>query len=230
MKSPLIQPDPRSHDTAIDRSRLSLSALVLAGGQSSRMGQDKALMQVSHVPMLLHVCQVAQQCTDAVYVVTPWIDRYQNLLGDSVKFIQEQSSSDKLLAQHGPLVGFAQGLAQLQRVNLQTEWVLLLACDLPYLQAAVLQNWISLLPEVDDSTVALLPRNPQGWWEALCGFYRSRCLTSLEGFIPQGGRSFQRWLSHQVVQELSLADFQMLVNCNTPEDIQRAESQMTQNL
>ncbi|PSB12606.1 molybdenum cofactor guanylyltransferase [filamentous cyanobacterium CCP2] len=210
-----------SHRILSNESELTLNAIVLAGGQSSRMGQDKAFVQVDHMPMLLHVCTVARQCTDTVYVVTPWVERYQNLVGDLVQFIPEQTSSDEFLAQHGPLVGFAQGLA-----HVQSEWVLLLACDLPYLQAEVLQEWMTFLPEVDETTVALLPRHPQGWWEALCGFYRRRCLESLEAFIPEGGRSFQRWLSHQPIQEIPLFDPQMLFNCNTPNDIKKAEEQL----
>ncbi|WP_416676724.1 molybdenum cofactor guanylyltransferase [Egbenema bharatensis] len=215
----------RSNDSSPEATRTWLSALILAGGQSSRMGQDKALLQVGQVPMLQHVCQVAQQCTDAVYVITPWVDRYRAIVGDGIELIEEQTSSDPLFAQHGPLVGFAQGLTHLQTVQPRSEWVLLLACDLPYLQPEILQDWIAQLPLANADTIALLPRHPNGWWEALCGFYRCRCLESLEAFIPEGGRSFQRWLSHQSVQELSLPEPQMLFNCNTPEDVKKAEAQ-----
>lgn len=194
-----------------------LSAIVLAGGQSSRMGQDKALVSIGNQTMLQHVCAVAQQCASPVYVVTPWIDRYQDLLSQEatspIHFVQERglSAQDSL---HGPLVGFTQGLSQVQ-----TEWVLLLACDLPRLQANVLQHWSALLPNIDQNTIALLPKNPQGWWEPLCGFYRCRCLNDLQRFIAAGGRSFQRWLSQQTVQALPLADPEILWNCNTPEDV-----------
>jgi molybdopterin-guanine dinucleotide biosynthesis protein A len=122
-------------------------------------------------------------------------------------------------------VGFAQGLSHLRQIQPQLEWVLLLACDLPYLQPQILQNWMTRLPTAESDTIALLPRHDQGWWEALCGFYRCRCLESLESFIPEGGRSFQRWLSRQSVQELPLSDPQMLFNCNTPDDIQKAKAQ-----
>lgn len=195
---------------------VTYSAIVLAGGQSSRMGQDKALVSIGTKTLLQHVCSVAQQCADSVYVVTPWIDRYRDLLSQEapIHFVQEQVLS-KQDALHGPLVGFAQGLSQAQ-----AEWVLLLACDLPRLQAEVLQCWSLLLPDADADTIALLPKNPQGWWEPLCGFYRHSCLRSLESFIEGGGRSFQRWLSSQTVRELPLADPQLLLNCNTPEDVE----------
>lgn len=196
--------------------RPNLSAMILAGGQSARMGRDKALIYVSDRPLLVQVYEVACQCADPVYIVTPWSERYRTILPEAL-FIQEHSlPTDTAPVPHGPLVGFAQGLAQVK-----TEWVLLLACDLPRLQVQTLQQWSRLLSDASTETIALLPRHPQGWWEALCGFYRQQCLISLNQFIEQGGRSFQRWLMGQTVQELVVPDRQMLMNCNTPADLER---------
>ncbi|WAL62110.1 molybdenum cofactor guanylyltransferase [Thermocoleostomius sinensis] len=212
------------------KSNANLSAIVLAGGQSSRMGQDKALIAIGQRTLLQQVCEVAQHCADVVYVVTPWIDRYQPLLGESwesasshrsenstkIRFIQEHPlSQDDIM--HGPLVGFAQGL-----VHVETEWTLLLACDLPNLRVEVLQSWLMMLPNVDAQTIALLCKNSNGWWEALCGFYRRRSLEKLKPFIEQGGRSFQRWLDQELVQELPISQPDILFNCNTPADVEQA--------
>lgn len=206
-------------------TEVSLSAIVLAGGKSSRMGKDKALLTVGDVPLLRRVYDVAIALCDSVYVVTPWPERYQNLLPPSCQFIQEVplatehtsdiiSSSSKVTSPlpHGPLVGFAQGLTEVK-----TDWVLLLACDLPRLQVEVLQNWADQLVGVEDKAIALLTHHVKGW-EPLCGFYRRSCLPALTQYINQGGRSFQDWLTQHPVQLLSLPDTQMLFNCNTPDD------------
>lgn len=207
------------------KTSVSLSAIVLAGGKSSRMGEDKALLMVDGVPLLQLVCDIAIALCDPVYVVTPWSERYQNLLPASCQFIQEVplaiegtsdiiSSSSKATSPlpHGPLVGFAQGLSQVT-----TDWVLLLACDLPRLRVEVLQSWAAELDTVEAEAIALLTRHAKGW-EPLCGFYRRSCLPTLMDFINQGGRSFQDWLAQQPVQLLALPDAQMLFNCNTPVD------------
>lgn len=183
-----------------------LSAIVLAGGQSSRMGQDKALLPIQGIPLLQLVCGIANRLCDPVYVVTPWPERYQGLLPVGYQFIRE------VVPTCGPLVGFAQGLAQVQ-----TDWVLLLACDLPRLRAEVLQDWAAGLDSVRDETLALLAHHAKGW-DPLCGFYRRSCLATLTEFINQGGRSFQQWLRQHPVQVLPLPDPQMLFNCNTPAD------------
>jgi molybdopterin-guanine dinucleotide biosynthesis protein A len=189
------------------------------------MGQDKALIPVDSVPLLLRVCRVAQQCVERVYVIAPWAERYQPLFvteppaaEQSVTLIQEIPSATD--AAHGPLIGFYQSLA-----HVQSDWILLLACDLPNLRADVLQQWIAALPKdkETDKTIACLSRNPEGWWEPLCGFYRSTCRASLAAFVQAGGDSFQQWLRDQAVLELPLSDPQMLLNCNTPEALRQIQ-------
>lgn len=202
----------------------STSAMVLAGGLSSRMGQDKALIELEGTPLLQRVCSVAQQCTDQIYIVTPWIERYQPLIYSqfpspetTIRFLREPRTSEDIAP--SPLTGFLHGLSQLP-MGARRDWVLLLACDLPNLDAAVLQRWIAALPQMPDTVTACLPKNPKGWWEPLCGLYRIDCQPRIAAFVNESGRSFQRWLSHESVYELPLPDAKMLLNCNTPDDLQ----------
>ncbi len=191
----------------------SIAGIVLAGGKSSRMGRDKALVLVDGVPMLRRACDRALSVCDHVYIVTPWQERYQHLIPANCEFIREIQPPGE---DNAAILGFAQGLAQ---VN--TDWLLLLACDLPLLQVEVLQEWIEQLSAC--RAIALLPRHTKGW-EPLCGFYRRDCLTALTDFINAGGRSFQSWLKQHPVQALTTPDAQMLFNCNTPEDMAGIDS------
>jgi molybdenum cofactor guanylyltransferase len=208
-----------------------ITGIVLAGGKSSRMGRDKALLPVDGVPLLQKVCEVAVALCDRVYVVTPWQERYQHFLPVECEFIREvvrevkraeeaevaegaegATTNYQLPITNSPLIGFAQGLT-----HVETEWVLLLACDLPYLQLAVLQDWATELEGIPKDAIALLPRHSKGW-EPLCGFYRRSCLNLLETYIDWGGRSFQQWLAQHPVQPLNCFEPSMLFNCNTPTD------------
>ncbi len=190
------------------------------------MGQDKALIPIQGVPMLQLVCRVAESCADTVYIVTPWQERYEHLVSPKSQFIREVFSSEEEATPlpHGPLVGFAQGLT-----HVQTEWVLLLACDLPKLRVEVLQDWTDRLDSVEDEAIAALAHHDKGW-EPLCGFYRRRCLPTLIEFINQGGRSFQGWLKQHPVQLLPLPEPEMLFNCNTPEDLLQSRNDHIQAL
>ncbi|MDJ0726827.1 MAG: molybdenum cofactor guanylyltransferase [Prochloraceae cyanobacterium] len=192
----------------------SITAIILAGGQSSRMGTDKALIQISGIPWLQKISTIATKYIDRVYIVTSRPERYQHIVPETCHFIREVSSSELNLLR-GPLVGFACGLA---KVN--TEWTLLLACDLPLLNESYLKKSLNYLELVPNDAIATLPKSDRGW-EPLSGFYRTRCLPLLQDFIKTGGRSFQSWLSLHYIYELPVSDRKILFNCNTPEDLEK---------
>ncbi len=192
-----------------------VAGLVLAGGRSSRMGQDKAQIVWEGKTLLQRACEVASHCTAQVYLISPWPERYESMLtpellsGARVQALQETEHK------RGPLGALATGLSQIE-----AEWVLLLACDLALLDSAIVQKWVSQLPTVPPESLALVPQ--QGTlWHPMCGFYRKLALEPLQQFLDQGGRSFQMWLPEICATplEVGTAEFRMLRNFNTPEDL-----------
>ena len=188
-------------------------AIILAGGNSTRMGRDKALLAWHNTCLLRETCQVALALTDRVYVVTPWGKRYEDFLPSGCLMLPEDRDTDSA----GPLVAFAQAIAHLPRLS---GWALLLACDLPYLSAASLQAEMPPLANLSPNIVAVLPPGAKGW-EPLCGLYHLDRLDNLQTFVNQGWRSFQRWLATEAVMPWPLTDPKILDNCNTPTDWQR---------
>ncbi len=182
--------------------------LLLAGGESSRMQQDKSLLILDGVPLIRRVYEVASKCTTEVYVLTPWPDKYQHVLPIHCRWLIEESPHQ------GPLLAFQQSL-----LHVTADWVLLLACDLPYLDTVVIQEWVRELENVPREAIAYLAPQVKGW-EALCGFYRGTCRPSLDTFIQAGGRSFQQWLRTEIVTPITVTTPQIFTNWNYPEDIQ----------
>jgi molybdopterin-guanine dinucleotide biosynthesis protein A len=193
---------------------ISIAAIVLAGGKSSRMGRDKAVIAIGDVPLLHLICTVASKCASKIYIVTPCTEKYRDLVPTHCQFIREVSPTGEIDTQ-GPLVAFYRGLLA---IDFPVEWVLLLACDLPLLNESALMAWCSYLLQIPEQAIALLPKSDKGW-EPLCGFYRCSCLPLLEEYIHQGGRSFQTWLAQHLVHELPVSDRRVLFNCNTPADL-----------
>jgi len=210
-------------------------AVVLAGGQSRRMGQDKALLRLQGEALLTRTCRLARAVSDRVWVITTRSE-YQSLFPQGCELILETDPQ-------GPLIAFSQALKHLGLGPLQQDgWVLLLACDLPLLTAEDLARAIVHLLDLPATVDAYLPpavigRQPdrqsdaksdnsrlakQIQWEPLCGFYRQRCLGSLQATISQRGtRSFQRWLLELNVAPLTAWPTAHLLNCNRPEDWHR---------
>jgi molybdenum cofactor guanylyltransferase len=187
---------------------MNVVTIILAGGQSSRMQQDKALLMVDGVPLIRRIYDVSIECTPEVYILTPWPEKYQATLPADCRWLIENP------AHQGPLLAFQQSLTQID-----ADWILLLACDLPYLDTAVIKGWIRDLENMEERSIAYLALQVKGW-EALCGLYCINCRPSLDKFIQAGGQSFQKWLQTEIVTPMPALTSQIFTNWNYPEDVQ----------
>jgi molybdenum cofactor guanylyltransferase len=187
---------------------MKIATVILAGGQSSRMQRDKALLMVNGVPLLRRVYEVAIECTPKVYILTPWPERYQTVLPADCRWLLENPPH------RGPILAFQQSLQQIT-----ADWILLLACDLPCLDVATIQGWMRDLENVEERSIAYLAPQSKGW-EALCGLYRTNCRPSLDAFVQAGGQSFQKWLQNEIVSPMLGTAPQIFTNWNFPEDVQ----------
>ncbi len=200
--------------TLKNKRNILIAALILAGGQSNRMGQDKGQLVFDGCSLITHICTVTQDCLDFVFVITPSTQKYQYLLPKKVQIIKEKIILPKQKSNF-PLLGFYQGFKKID-----SEWLLLLACDLPKLNSQIIKEWLNTLQSIPSSTMAVLPKQDKGW-EPICGFYNRRCLASLEEYLQNDGKSFQQWLKQIAVEELVVSDRSVLFNCNTWEDWQQ---------
>ncbi len=200
------------------QSPISLTVLILAGGASRRMGRDKAAIQYQGQSLLTRTCaiglQVATEPGDRVIVLSRGSQHHAPLIPSPCEHWIEPATSDP----NGPLAALAWVFPQLQ-----CDWVLVLACDMPNLDPAHLAQGYQQLPSLAAS--AYVPKNPKGW-EPLCAFYRSDLADDLTQFADRGGRSFQGWLNQLAAGEPTDRSVQtwdlppaMLYNCNRPEDL-----------
>ncbi|MBD2111707.1 MULTISPECIES: molybdenum cofactor guanylyltransferase [Cyanophyceae] len=203
-----------------------LATVILAGGRSSRMGRDKGLIPIGEETLIQRTCRIALQCTDRVSVVTPWPDRYRPTLPNAIGFIVETPSPGQAGTFQGPLMALITALNVLKTQPEPPKWVLVLACDMPNLSAAVLTAWRNQLAKLELQYLAYLPKR-QHRWEPLCGFYRVAALDALEQYAATGERSLQAWLDQQAIAPIPDIDEAMFVNVNTPSEL--AEWQKTKD-
>lgn len=197
------------NESESEASGSQLACVILAGGRSRRMGQDKALLSLPDGQLLLNrTVEVARSLTPTICVVTPWPERYQSVITSAPQWIKDTQES-------GPLTGFSQAWPQIQ-----ADWCLLLACDLPNLDAQILQQWwawVAAQEETAASPRASLVKGAKGW-EPLCGYYHRRCVPGLNQHLASGDLAFQSWLSTLAIAAYSAVPSAMLFNCNTPAD------------
>ncbi len=184
-----------------------VSAIVLAGGQSRRMGTDKALIEFQGQPVIAHVIAALRDLTEDVVIVSNRSDRYGTF-------------GARLTADYdppcGPLGGIAAGLQAIAH-----ERAVVVACDMPFLNGTLLR-W---LIDQSDEYEAVVPQTGSEF-EPLHAVYRRSCYQPIVQRLERGERrviSFFADVRLRVVAEAEWRaldpDGRSLVNLNTPEDL-----------
>lgn len=148
-------------------SKYAWTGVVLAGGKSTRMGRDKALLEVDGKPLLVH----------AIERLRPHV-RELLVIGDPRKYgrFHEDVVPDDVEGA-GPLGGIVTAMGQARHDRL-----LVLACDVPGVNDALLRR---LTRELADEADALVPRHA-GQLEPLMAAYHRRCADAFLGCLMTG--------------------------------------------
>lgn len=186
------------------------TAVILAGGQSRRMGQDKAWLDIGGQPLLAHVAGRLRGLAAEILVVraAPTIPLPE---------LPARVVEDQYLGM-GPLAGLHAGLNASA-----TPWIFAVACDMPLLNPALI-HYLALLRPGHDAVVPYPTHQP----EPLHAFYHRRCLAVIEQALASGQRSVWKLydrLHTRPVSPLELVIFDpglhSFVNVNTPAEWER---------
>ena len=184
-----------------------MSAAVLCGGRSRRMGRDKATLPFGDESMLARAVRIAGEVSDDVIVVCP----RQLPVPSQVRAIADPGE--------GPLVALTAALR-----SARAGQVLLLACDMPLVTRPMLRHLQALAGERD----ACVPRIG-GIAVPTCAVYRREVVELAEPLVARGARALRallEMLSVRWVEESELRavdpDLVSFIDCDTPEDYARA--------
>jgi len=196
------------------------SAIILAGGFSSRFGQDKGLLLVANKPLIKHVLDATNGIVDeAVIVVSSdnQAEDFARVVNSNVKIVVDVDDVQS------PLMGTLTGLGKAQG-----EYSLLLPCDTPLVSQKVLQ----LLFELCLNRNAVIPRWPNGYIEPLQAIYRTKAAReATKQAFNEGELNLRsivdrlqnvRYVSTLVLQQLD-PKLRTFFNVNTPLDLKKAE-------
>jgi molybdopterin-guanine dinucleotide biosynthesis protein A len=187
------------------------AAFVLAGGQSTRMGADKAFVQLEGCTLLAHALALAKSVTSDVRIV-----------GSPEKFAAFGEVVEDEFPQHGPLAGIHAALrASSSEVNL------MLAVDMPFVEVPFLEYLFQEAAR-HESVMVTIPR-AAGGWQTLCAVYRKPFADLAEQALRQGKNKIDplfRGTTIQILDEPALTkhnfSLNMFRNVNTPEELEEA--------
>lgn len=201
--------------------------VIVAGGYSTRFGdQDKALAELGDTPMVRHIADRIAPAVDTVVVN----GRYDQL--DALALAMDGFSVDVAYAPdeeagRGPVGGIAAGLAALPPA---VDHALVVACDMPYLDPAVVEKLFERAEAVD--APAIVPRTEDGWYQVLHAVYEpGPMIDACRRALIDDERKILAPLSHltvEVVEAEAIAGLSRSVeNVNTREAFDRAAEAMT---
>ncbi|MBG7609905.1 MAG: molybdenum cofactor guanylyltransferase [Anaerolineae bacterium] len=191
-----------------------LSLVIQAGGQSSRMGRDKALIPFLGQPLIKRVIDRLIHIADEVLITTNVPAEY--------RFLDIPLFSDKI-PDRGPLGGLYTAL-EVARHPL----VAVIACDLPFVNADILSLAQSALsdPNVD----AAIPHTQHGLEPLHAVYRRETCLPAVKTAIEKDQWSVISWHHTITVHLIAQNEIQgcdpdglAFLNLNTPQAFQEAE-------
>lgn len=199
------------------------SAIILAGGFSRRLGQDKGLVKLVGKPLLIHVLDKISGIVDEIVVVAS-SESQKRIFEDLVKQ-KARIAIDRDKAQ-SPLIGALTGFE-----NAYNEYSMLLPCDAPFVSSQT----VSLLLDLCVNRSAAIPRWPNGFIEPLQAAYHTESARiAAEKALEYGRMDLRsmvallrgvRYVSTVVLQQI---DPKLLTffNVNTLSDLKKAESIM----
>jgi molybdopterin-guanine dinucleotide biosynthesis protein A len=199
---------------------LSRSAIILAGGFSSRFGQDKGLLQLANKPLIRHVLEAINNVVEEKIVVASsksQAENYMRVLGSNVNVLIDADKAQS------PLVGALTGFKEAHE-----KYAVLLPCDTPLVSRDV----VSLLFELCINRNAAIPRWPNGYIEPLQAVYCAEpAYEAAKSALSEGKLNLQsmvnklrgvRYISTLVLQQLE-PELRTFFNINTPLDLKKAE-------
>ena len=190
---------------------MQASGFVLAGGGSTRMGRNKALLPFRGITLVEHIARIVREAAGSV-----------TLIGDPVQLghLGLPVVPDTL-----PASGPAGGIYTALTVT-SSDWNLITGCDMPALSCGILRGLIRRATVASNTIDCLAAAGPGGEPEPLCAVYHRRCLAAVTRAIGEKRLKMKNLLTELAV-ELIPVDETAIANVNTPAEWAEFEAKLS---
>lgn len=191
-----------------------ITGIILAGGESTRMGQDKASIEMGGVSLVKKNVDLFRRLFGDVIVISKKTGRFGELGCREVR---------DSFPQQGAMIGLLTGLRESG-----TEYIFVTACDMPFLKEKVIELIIKKGEGFDVSLPVI-----SGKQNPLHAIYSKRCYRKVLAFMEKEGKSLNRFINElpqdkvRIVTEKEIREIDpdalSLFNMNTPEEYEKAK-------
>ena len=172
------------------------------------MGTDKASLKLGGKTLVELAAEALSAIAENVTIVGNPVET-----GGTFQTIEDRPVGKQ---QNAAIIGLYTALA-----HCETDWAAVLACDLPFVDEKLFGQLLSL---VDENTDTVLPEQPDGRLQPLCGLYRPQtCLPHIESILASDDWRLSNLTARLNVRTKAFTAFpHWSINVNTPEDLKIA--------
>ncbi|MCU0480317.1 MAG: molybdenum cofactor guanylyltransferase [Anaerolineae bacterium] len=186
---------------------MTASVAILVGGKSSRMGRDKAWVDLGGIPLIHHLLFAIHKAEfDDIFLVTNQRSKYDSL---------DLPIHPDSFINCGALGGIESALTHSKH-----DWTLAVACDIPFIRPDVLNL---LVKSSHDNIDVVLPVAGE-MTQPLCALYHKRCLDVARAQLNAGQYKVRDFLQKLRLMLITINDPWCFFNVNTPQALAEAEA------
>lgn len=191
---------------------MAYTGIILAGGKSLRMGQDKGLVLLNERPLIAYTIEALKPLVSEILIVA----NSRGYEGFGHRVIPD------IIPDSGPLGGILTGLT-----HSNSEWNVVLSCDTPFVSTMLFEHLLSNT----NGHQAVLPRH-EGELEPLAGLYHKSCLEPIEELISTRQLKMRRAVQQLNLKEVlidghnSFYEDRLFQNINTKEALLLTEKEL----
>lgn len=196
------------------------SLIVLCGGRSTRLGQDKGSFNINGKPMIIHVIETLALVADEIVIVL----RDENQVDDYKQLFDRLTSNNKtklkictdILKDQGPLAGILTGLK-----NIKSDMAMVIPCDSPFVTEFFINKMFTFSEEADFE--AFVPKWSNGKVEPLHSIYKKDLQPVIQKLLYKHKRDVKSFIDKLKVEYIdaeSLDDTgRSFININRADDV-----------
>ena len=187
-----------------DKSRSDIPAYILAGGDSVRFGENKALYIYQGMPLIKHLINTVEPLVSSLKIISKSKNDFSDL---NIPVLEDSHDTQT------PLAGILRGLEDADG------WGLFLACDLPFLSGDIIKSLLDTIDNIPGEDIsAIVASSPPGELQPMVACYHTSGIPALKVSIKNNS-SVKGWLQASKIRTVSFDDEKPFRNINRKSEL-----------
>ena len=193
----------------------NILGIILAGGKSSRFGEDNSTAKLGNKTLLDHTVNKIENEFNEILVISN--NKEFNFKNNKIHVVE-----DCIEGQLGPLVGILTAMKWVKKNNKNYKWIASFPCDTPFFDMKFISE---LKIKIKETSKKLIFLNSDKKRHNIFGLWSVDLIETLEEDIKNGLRKVEIWADKIGYENINIntKEFDMFLNINTKEDLKKAK-------